>query len=592
MSGLRMECSFLMLQRLLFLTVLLGLTLTGRDAQADRLLLLPNPELLKRSLENSSANAAGISEEELRERIYKPALMARLKKEIAPVKFQQNRLGTYIDGIVLDYLPGPRAGDPMDPDNWDTIIFQPQGPGGKTKSAEPITISARRVMAVQYTVDWPNDFVWEMSDRHRRLGVPFGSEDHRQSIYAVVDPDGELGLYKGELEPVQVAKEGRVLGFLLNGLPSMESYLSGQTWNLRSPYLLKINAGAGTRSNAKEYFSPINAIRAMGRAGKYDNFDQYTGEMAADLVKLYCSFALADPAFASARNQVVAERAFYLGVACRESVSWLIEKAAQKSRGDVYPDPPDDFLGDASAFQIKDQDLVNPLLQMIIEERSFRAFIGAEIQFYVSSSAVDVTNAYWQTSGLMMRALAELAFGGGTGVSSETKSLAQIAFIRLVAEMPGDPPGDAEYFEIDRRVYRDVFEDWSRNWKNPKGFTHDPWIIEVYCALGWGYGEDIERLAESLTASADRIAYAKARRRTHSEAPIEEIVQALILMQRNGNGSSGDTVIAKLIDDWVEYHQKATMLPIDSSGNTFESRFLMEIYNEIAKQDGTCPALK
>jgi len=569
-----------------------GLTFTAEEAHADRLYLLPPADQLAGDLQRARERRSDLSDEAVREMIYKPALIARLKEEIAPVQIKQDTRGTYIDGILIDYLIGPRTGNMADPDNHDTIVFLAQGQGGRRQAAEPFLVSALHVQVLQHTIDWKIDFVWEMSDRHVQMGVPFGSDAHRQAIYAIIDPDGWLDLYKGVVQPVQVNTEGRLINFLLNGMPSLEAFFGNSMWARSSPYFVFPDGSSGDwpiRELIRERFPPDAAINAIGRARRYNNFDPDVGVMATDLVKIICSFVLGDPVMASNSNQAVVERAFYVGVACRERISWIIEGTSSKSRGGVQPDTAAlDFNHDQGAFPVTDDDLVDPLLRIIAEERSFRSFVGAEIDYM--AGLLNEKTPFWQTSGLMIRALGGLAFDDGAGISPETRALARTAFVRLVSDLPGDPSEDAAEFEIDKRVYRRAFED--RHARD--NIESDPWIVGLYCSIGWGHREDSRRWASRLMSNVVMTEDEKFHERALPDnlPPTADSIRGLILMQRNGNGSSADVALATYIDDWIRSHRELVTSSEGVEGVTDDiklSRRIVSIYEELAAERAACP---
>jgi hypothetical protein len=398
-------------------------------------------------------------------------------------------MGKWYYGIVRDYHVGPRSGDPTDINNHDAIVFQPLHQDGSPSRENDLVISASLLKFIFHAFDSNDDFKWQFSNRHELLGVPFGSERHRTSIFALFDPDGMMGLGTGEdfswREPVV---EGQLTKIITEGLPSMESMMQRSMWTLKDPTEFPLP----TMQLNQVSKATVDLVLAMARAGQYPQVSSSIADQARAGLSLLCSFVLADPEFAAGSLRDAAFRAQQQGLGCHWGLQIFL-------KSDV--DMNETMVGSPQYFDILP---VEPsryreiVLEFMASDDVFKWFStfdstdrGAQWRVFPDGVMPDDPVSYGQI------ALAEIAYGDrAEDVGTRRQELALQALRRMMAKDPEDDAATQAQYELDRRTYRIGLMNWAGQ-NEQFGFSYHVsdkslWVYEQFCSIGWGHEEDMK----------------------------------------------------------------------------------------------------
>jgi hypothetical protein len=473
---------------------------TPPTAFADRIYLLPTAERVARNLQMFRRSRPNISEEDARELIAKTDFLAKLRKAMAPAPILTDRTGTYFNGYILDYIPGPRAGNPIDEKNHDRIIVQAHGANGTQQAPKPIVISSLKIHLIRHAVDTIKDFAWQLSDRHTLLDLPFGSDLHRQSLYAFVDPTQDLGLWRGKnFSYGKTPFEGRFTRLIRQGLPTPQHFMTRMQWERNAPNFLFPNTGMSRGLGAEfvlERFHPRHFIFALARAAQYPRTDQRVGQMAARAIGTICSFADADPSRLIGSLPAATVRAYLVGLACVESVGFTLYEAAEMMEGRLRRNQGFRSYQEFGAFKVDGRYRFKPLLRLIAQETVFRHFLGGLSDLPGNPLYVSTNSRLWRTSETLVGALMRLAWNRDVnGDFAAIRTLAQAAISRLIAFPAGESRDDYDEYLVDRRAFRASLA--------ARGGKPDFWLLDRYCGLGWGHRDDTMPMADRLFVIAD-----------------------------------------------------------------------------------------
>ena len=139
-----------------------------------------------------------------------------LEQLIAPVVLREDTLYD-LSGRILNFSMGPRAGDRRDPANHDSALVEFYQHDGSKVSNKPITVSGRYIASIVHDIDTVADLSHLFSNRHELAGVQFGSDQHRDLIYGLFDPDGDLNFHKGSKFNSPKIIEGSITRDILAG---------------------------------------------------------------------------------------------------------------------------------------------------------------------------------------------------------------------------------------------------------------------------------------------------------------------------------------------------------------------------------------
>lgn len=250
---------------------------------------------------------------------------------VQPGDLQSQGHQTVLQGRVRQVIRGLRQGDPLDPAQHDRLVIET----GVSGAGPTVVISAFYVHSVDSMVDTSEDFSWLFSNRHDLAGLAPGSDAHRQIIFALVDPDGWLGLSTGGA-PAQAGtvEEGIYTQYLLHGQPDDAQVMAAARWQDAPPFRLPQvthQAAAGESASLLEQPFSYYMDRLLAAAVQAERYPGYTpefGQWALDSLDLLCRLRIADPALADGADAILAERARNLGAGCYEflvSVLWGLD---------------------------------------------------------------------------------------------------------------------------------------------------------------------------------------------------------------------------------------------------------------------------
>ena len=423
-----------------------------------------------------------------------------IKEALAPAPMFRTKTGFYFQGTVVEYLRGLHM-DPKDPASSDQIVFRAYGRNGGQKSRKTARISTRYIRRIIHDYDTTKDFVWRFSNRHELLNEPFGSKRHRQSIYALFDSDGEMGLSGGERFPFgRELKEGLFTRFLVEGLPPIGEQLKRLLWNMSAPYSFMGPVQGVNRAIMWFPLRPTDLFTAMARARVYDIAEPGIAKLARHGASILCTMALADPEIASGARRSIAQRAQLIGEGCYQTVVetlWATYKARKDRVG---------------ALPVKPLVLQEVVLEFVLSEDVFRNFLNS------SYTNRDGKNRP-RTDGLISRShdLTQIlaAIGGGRHIDhtgTVRQKLATAALERMITTVPGKSAEEREYNELQSRTFRKILINDGGG--RPSGrvlpadsFKRRAWVYAMFCRVGWGHSDDIIPIAEQALDIAQHLIY-------------------------------------------------------------------------------------
>ena len=503
---------------------------------------------IKQDLRQLKADNPGLSEQDAMAKLVfrGPAAkqLAKFREALAPAPMFKDKTGVYFQGTVVEYLRGLHM-DPKDPASSDQIVFRAYGRNGGQKSRKTARISTRYIKAVFHDYDTRKDFAWRFSNRHELLKEPFGSKRHRQSIFALFDSDGEMGLSDGgRFRFGRELKEGLITRFMVEGLPPINEQLKKLLWNKDAPFSFSNPVQDIVRQGGYKVagLTPFRLFLAMARARVYNIADPGIAKLARHGASILCTMALADPGSVSGVERGIAERARRLGLGCYESVLHVLSESYE-----TYQQPGFMF----GVLPVEPGVMQQAVLEFVLSEDVFRTYLGSQYhnwhgKFRPKPAVGGPTESYGITA-----TLAEIGMGlRARHAGTDRQKLAIAALERMITTAPARSPEDREYNELQSRTHRDALLSWAssisslrrygarrpprgpgspfpggRNRPNIPGIPGAPfptgpgmnnprsgaeqqrhqredWVYAMFCRVGWGHSDDIVPKAEGALFQA------------------------------------------------------------------------------------------
>ncbi|MFH1489243.1 MAG: hypothetical protein ABII06_10085 [Pseudomonadota bacterium] len=557
-------------------TLLIFLLLPA-GALADKIYIVKPEQTLQSLRKAVSARQPHLKPEEV-EALVNPGGVALddLKKALAPAPVFHDRFGSYFQGRILEFKEGLHGDDWMNPVNHDQILFSAYGEKGMHQSRKPALISARMIFKAHHEVDTMADFSFLFSNRHELLGEPFGSPRHRESIYKLVDPDGDLELYKGSDAAVKgEVTEGRVSRYILYGPLSVQDFMKTAMYLTVNPRVTPFQGIHGALPGSKiGNIQPVpvgtlELLLAMVRARKYPGYEPGFGEKAKKAVGILCGLALADPALVQETRRSRTERGAQIGLGGYQVMLTVLERPVRPllvETGNRH-------------LPVKAEEVAAAAIEVIQSEPAFRYYLGAA---FLDKDPVNADPAFGLSKdmkGSASRGIAHALFGlaSGTGGWPRGHGLgpeAKRALLTLLLPSPEDDPETREYLETDRRHFRDMFYQGL----TAEQSTMQTFAWNVFCEHGWGHPVDAAALAERafIIATSD------------PESGLGGRMTALLVLiiQTAGSGDSGGRAAAAKIGVLV-----GKLRDLKKKGLAERKEILfLKAFDALSSQRMPCPA--
>lgn len=517
-------------------------------------------------------------------------VIAGLEAELAPAPIFENERGKFFYGKVLAYRPGTHARPPDDA-SFDHVLFLAHGRKGANPSRKPVEISLRDIGQLVHEYDAPSDFVFQFSNRHELLGVPFGAPSHRASLFRIFSPrDPRAMSGNSDAEISGSVREGTLTRFLISGPPSMDEMpMAG--WSIHAPdYLFP---GLFSGDNKGDRFAEMwpNGTRAlllaMARAREYPEFDQEVGGMAREAAGFMCSMALSDQGTSIAPElQIRARRAKLIGTGCFRDVV-LALKVSSEYFGTRFASSRDG----ADIMPVSVSNYVLAAVDLLLSEPLFSRYIDPTPPLHDGVVYSTGGPHFRDDSIFIVQALADLAGGfSEAGQSSEVRQAAERALERMIAPGPNETAEERRENELSRRNFRAQIIGWADKYAlsseevsdHPLNPRANSWLMGFYCRVGWGNRLDISAFARSRMGMA-----ASYLRDTDRGAPDAELaalaernIRQVGLMQRTAlSGGREGLFLREMIENQIA--------EIRQSGRPENKKFI-QIYDGYMGEELNC----
>ncbi len=394
----------------------------------------------------------------------------RLAEQLAPAPPGTDELGRrFFAGRVLKMVPAVNpSAPPNDPDRWPRVVFEGYGPGGAPKSLRPALISMMELMPygiIASDIDTVDDIARLMSNRHRVIGAGFGSPEHRQAVFAALDPDGSMGLSDGAADGLSSGvEEGALMIFGRQGVPRDQNqrFMMLQT-NPLDPILY---FGGDPGADDTSIGIPADLLDEYARSQRYPGYEPEFAGMAKATLQVFYSLSVAVPDLASPDYRDWAARYQVVGRSMFDALSQAL----------------DYHHSDEANRQFRNG--LNPFLPLTVDEVRLAA-----LEVLADGPVVPVPAVSHQ--GRLVESLIQVIENDET-----LAPMVQEILERQLAPGPGEPEAVTALHEVDRETYqaeaRDVlFDDLSGN---PRTLIAG----RALARIGWGAEKDAEQLAETL----------------------------------------------------------------------------------------------
>jgi len=269
-----------------------------------------------------------------------------LRRQLAPVTPYVFGRTYGFEGRILRVIPPVNPSAPKSSDDYyPKIVFEAYGKKGKPISRTPAIINTRHILSngSEWNFDTVNDFVRLMSNRHILMRVPFGSQKHRQALFAALDPDGTMGL-PGErsTETYGGLEEGALMRFGRDGSP-WEADMLTVFWNRKAhpndPIFLFGSFGEHLRPSFASLPSlefhrydelTASLIEDYARSLRYPGYEDGFSEIAKATVQIFYSLSLATPDLTSPAYKLQATRYHGIGMSTYHTISRALSDRGKK----------------------------------------------------------------------------------------------------------------------------------------------------------------------------------------------------------------------------------------------------------------------
>jgi hypothetical protein len=384
---------------------------------------------------------------------------------------------------ISEFERGSRAGDPQEPGNHDRVALLAYSGDGQTLASQPWRLSTYYLYQVVHDFDGANDALWLFSNRHELADVDFGSAEHRQLIYSLVDVDGSMGLALSAPRVQGDIREGALTGHILNGQPEHESLYTKWTTSQADPWRFSYMA--------------LNRLSAetIARARKYPIYAPGFDQQVMNAIGLMCSLSRVEPALAQSSLFEAATRAKDLGMRCRQRLYHLIFEAMHREQEHFERQ-------EGKALPVSRQEVLVALLELLATDTTFR--IHPDAQPVIGESVY--TSSFRGEGVNFMRILPELIFGPRLvsairdfSNNEEISSAARKLMEKYSYPVSGEDTMEAQFLELDRRFFRrdlvHLIDKYMREYDdNVEALWAVPQMVfasGLLCRRGWGLAEDV-----------------------------------------------------------------------------------------------------
>lgn len=498
-----------------------------------------------------------------------------LKTALSPAPLMRDARGAYFQGEIIEFFEGLHGANPTERNNHDRVLFRAYGPGGRNLTRNPTLIHGDVVTGAVHEFDTPIDFVAAFSDRHLRLGTSFGSREHKSSIYRLVDPGGDLMLFRGGGRISGNIAEGRVTDFLLNGPKGFDTFFrlgaylhldARNSWMLAPSVMPRFPNDVGGGQVMPMHVETGDLLFALARARQYPAIYSdivSASEMAIDIL---CMLGRADPGISPPNIEATVRRARQVGFGCLQTILSAISTVPgfwQDQNNTLLP--------------IDAETGIETALDLIAKGDSFRFFTGAEFmdQEPVNINPYRYFGRFDNFSFQIFHKLAEIAAGADPAGNKPTLAAkAELALMRMITKDAGGEPDIEEFLKTDQRYFRSILYASLLPFEKDLGFMV-PLAHRALCRSGWGDAIDLIQLVESLlgfdrSIHDESVASKLGPSNTYTEA-------YLVQLRRLSNDRAEQYApIARLIDDHIDELRKLN----DEGFGTDEIRTFLERFDK------------